>query len=359
MESMDLKLFDNIYRGKKVLLTGDTGFKGSWMAFWLQYLGADVEGYSLSPHTTPNHYSILNPQYKTHFHNICDYAHLTLTINATKPDIIFHLAAQSLVRYSYQHPIETYQTNMMGTINVLEAARYCESVKAIVVVTSDKCYENLEQNQGFTESDKMGGFDPYSSSKGCVELIVNAYRNSFFNTNEFNKSHQTLIATARAGNVIGGGDWSDDRLIPDIVRSAIVREKTNIRFPHATRPWQHVLEPISGYLLLGEKLLKGMAEYAGGWNFGPDENEILTVKEVLELAKGHWEKIEYTIDTSNNHWHEAKLLSLNIDKAKNMLLWQPKWSSQQAISVTIQWYRDYYENAILNTESDLHAYLGI
>jgi CDP-glucose 4,6-dehydratase len=248
-------------------------------------------------------------------------------------------------------------TNVMGTANVLEASRGIESIKGIVIVTTDKCYENVEQEKGYVESDRMGGHDPYSSSKGCAELIVNSYRNSFYNVNEFNKSHTTLIASARAGNVIGGGDWNIDRLIPDIIKSAIKSERTNIRYPKATRPWQHVLEPISGYLILGERLLNGEKDFAEGWNFGPEERDILTVGKVLEIAKNIWDKIDYEVDTTNVHFHEAGLLSLNIDKAKTKLGWTPKWTNEVSIQKTIEWYKEFYLSNQIITEEQLNQYI--
>ncbi len=347
----------NIYKGKKVFLTGHTGFKGSWMTYWLMYLGAEVVGYSLQPNTKPNHFELLKFEMYSHFNNICDFEKLQKAIALSNPDIIFHLAAQPLVRYSYQNPIETFQTNVIGTANVLEAARNCESVKAVVVITTDKCYENLEQNKGYVETDKMGGFDPYSSSKGCAELVVNSYRNSFFNLKDFNIKHQTLLASARAGNVIGGGDWSIDRLIPDLIKGALSNNKTLIRYPKSTRPWQHVLEPICGYLMLGEKLLNGGVNFSSGWNFGPEESQVLTVEEVLFNSKNIWDKINFEFEKEINHPHEAGLLSLNINKAKNKLGWTPKWSNQKSITKTIEWYKEFYTSNKLNTESDLKNYL--
>ncbi len=348
--------FNNVYQGKKVFLTGNTGFKGSWMAYWLQQLGAEVVGYALPPNTEPNHFNLLQSRYQTHFQDIQNLENLSKAIRDAKPDLIFHLAAQPLVRYSYVNPIETFQTNIMGTANVLESARGIESVKGVVVITTDKCYENIEQTKGYIETDKMGGHDPYSSSKGCAELVVNAYRNSFFNPHEYSNSHQTLIASARAGNVIGGGDWSVDRLIPDIIKSAINNKKTQIRYPNATRPWQHVLEPISGYLMLGEKLLNRDKDFAEGWNFGPEEKDVLTVGAVLELSKKSWNKIEYEIDEQNKHLHEAGLLSLNIDKAKTRLGWKPKWNNETSIQKTIEWYKEFYLSNQIITEQQFYQY---
>jgi CDP-glucose 4,6-dehydratase len=348
--------FQNIYKGKKVLLTGDTGFKGSWLSNWLLNLGAEVIGYSLKPNSIPSHFEILNLSYQTYDSDICDLESLIKIIKIHKPDIIFHLAAQSLVRYSYDNPLETYRTNVIGTANILEASKCCENIKAVVVITTDKCYENLEQTKGYIETDRMGGFDPYSSSKGCAELLVNSYRNSYFNLNDYNIRHQLLIATARAGNVIGGGDWSKDRLIPDLIRGAINNKTTLIRSPYSTRPWQHVLEPLSGYLLLGMNLLQGKSAFAESWNFGPEENQVLSVEDVLALSKKIWKNINYSIFYDENNYHEAALLSLNIDKAKSKLNWLPRWENSVAIEKTINWYRVFYENKTIHTQEDINEY---
>lgn len=359
MENLGImKQFENIYFGKNILITGNTGFKGSWLSQWLIMLGANVIGYSLKPQTNPNHFEILNLDHKTYFKDINDLGELKKVINENNPDIIFHLAAQPLVRYSYSNPVETYITNVIGTMNVLEAARCNGRVKAIVVVTTDKCYENVEQNKGYVESDKMGGYDPYSSSKGCAELLVSSYRNSFFNLEDYKKNHSTLISSARAGNVIGGGDWSEDRLIPDIIRGAINSETAIIRNPNATRPWQHVLEPLSGYLELGKRLLLGEIEFASGWNFGPEEDQALSVKNVLDKSIKFWNIIKYEEKEPLIKFHEAQLLSLNIDKAKTKLCWSPKWNNDTAIDKTINWYKEYYINNKINTYSDIEDYLN-
>lgn len=347
----------DFYKGKKVFVTGHTGFKGSWLTYWLKILGAEVVGYALSPHTKPSHFELLKLDIESHLENICDFDTLQKTLKRSEPDIIFHLAAQPLVRYSYQNPVETFQTNVMGTVNLLEAARNCPSLKAIVVVTTDKCYENLEQEIGYIETDRMGGYDPYSNSKGCAELVVSSYRNSFFNLNEFQKKHSVLLSTARAGNVIGGGDWSEDRLLPDIIKGAVEGRKTLIRYPKSTRPWQHVLEPLSGYLMLGVRLLNGEKEFAEAWNFGPEENNSLSVENVLEIANSIWDKISFEIDTNNNHYHEAGLLSLNIDKAKNKLGWKPKWSNLTSITNTIEWYKEFYSNQSIITNHQISTFL--
>jgi CDP-glucose 4,6-dehydratase len=346
-----------IYKDKKVFITGHTGFKGSWISLWLKKLNAEIVGYSLPPQTSPNHFDLLNLDIDSHYENICNLEILKKTIQASKPEIIFHLAAQPLVRESYLNPVETYQTNVMGTINLMEAARHCDSVKVIVIITTDKCYENKEQLSGYKETDRMGGFDPYSSSKGCAELVASSYRNSFFNINEYKKTHEVLVATVRAGNVIGGGDWSKDRLIPDLIRAASKGETTKIRYPNATRPWQHVLEPLAGYLMLGKKLLEGDVTFSGAWNFGPEENQSITVGEVLNLAGKYWQKIRYEEENSVQ-LHEAGLLSLNIDKAKFKLGWKPLWNNQVSIRKTIEWYKSFYESKVLVSEEQLNLYIN-
>jgi CDP-glucose 4,6-dehydratase len=352
-------LFGTIYKNKRVFLTGHTGFKGSWLALWLQQLGAEVVGYALAPNTNPNHFDLLNLSMKSHIGDIADLTNLQKAMTRVKPDIVFHLAAQPLVRYSYREPIETYRTNVMGTANVLEAIRFCQSVKATVIITTDKCYENLEQAHGYVETDKMGGYDPYSSSKGCAELVTNAYRNSYFNLSKFNDTHQTLVASARAGNVIGGGDWCEDRLIPDLIRGVVTNQEAVIRYPKATRPWQHVLEPLSGYLLLGEKLLSGGKEFAEGWNFGPELHDVLTVEDVLKLAKEAWKSVQYRVEQNKENPHEAGLLSLDISKAKEKLGWQPKWNAQTSIQKTFAWYQQFYENQFLLTLQDIADYKSL
>ena len=275
-------LFGGIYKGKKVLLTGHTGFKGSWLALWLHKMGADVVGIALPAPTSPNHLELLNLNITSEMIDIRDAKAINKAFQKHQPEIVFHLAAQPLVRYSYENPHETFETNVMGTINIYEAVRNCSSVEVIVNITSDKCYDNKEWIWGYRENDAMGGYDPYSASKGCAELVTASYRNSFFNLDSYGKSHNVLLASCRAGNVIGGGDWADDRLIPDIMRAVDKNETVTIRSPHATRPWQHVLEPLSGYLLVGQKLLEGKKEFADGWNFGPSDEGSISVKEVVE-----------------------------------------------------------------------------
>ena len=348
----------NSYKGKKVLITGHTGFKGSWLTYWLKEIGAEVFGYSLKPKTIPNHFDLLISDLKSSFNNICDLKRLKKFVNETNPEIIFHLAAQPLVRQSYIDPIETYQTNVIGTANLLESIKNNQFVKAVIVITTDKCYKNLNQSQGYKESDVLGGYDPYSSSKACVELLVSSFRDSFFNPKEYGNKHQVLVATARAGNVIGGGDWSEDRLIPDLVKNAISNKITKIRYPNATRPWQHVLDPLMGYLMLGEKLLKGETQFAQAWNFGPKEFDILTVKELALKSQKLWNKIEFEVQNNHNELHEATFLSLNIDKATTLLGWKPKWNSSEAIKKTIEWYEKFYNSNLILTDKQLKEFIS-
>lgn len=344
--------FNGMYKGKTVFLTGHTGFKGSWMSFWLERLGAKVIGYSKDFPSKPSHLELL-PRLtngRSYIEDITDLPTLERVMTEHQPEIVFHLAAQSLVRYSYSHPIETFSSNMMGTANVMECSRRVGSVRAVVNVTSDKCYENKDDNTAFRESDPMGGYDPYSCSKGVSELLTNCYRNSFL------APAGKLLASGRAGNVIGGGDWALDRLIPDLVKATARGETTIIRSPHATRPWQHVLEPLSGYLLLGQKLLEGDETFADGWNFGPKDREALTVLEVLQIFQQHWDEMQFEYDKSPNNPHEASFLSLDCTKANEHLNWYPVWNSATAIEKTVAWYRNYYADASVTTLDDLVEY---
>ncbi|MHB1647040.1 MAG: CDP-glucose 4,6-dehydratase [bacterium] len=350
-------LFGGIYSGRKVLVTGHTGFKGSWLSLWLSLLGADVTGFSLEPDTNPNHISLLNIKMASIIGDIRDKKLVYDTVKNCQPDIVFHLAAQPLVRKSYKMPHETFETNIMGTVNLFEACRTSESVKAIINVTSDKCYDNKESAYAYREDDPMGGFDPYSTSKGCAELITSSYRNSFFNVSDYGKKHNTLLASCRAGNVIGGGDWSEDRLIPDIIRAAAKNEPINIRNPYAVRPWQHVLEPLSGYLLLGQRLLEGRPEFAEAWNFGPNQENHVTVKEVAEISKLSWGQINYETQSDPYQPHEANFLKLDCSKANSKLYWNEVWNVTAAIKKTIEWYRAFYDTKKIFTESDLRDYI--
>ena len=350
-------MFGGLYQGKKVLLTGHTGFKGSWLAFWLQRLGAEVCGYALPAPTEPSHWNLLNLDLRSEIADIRDGQTLENVFRGFQPEIVFHLAAQPLVRASYRDPVETYSTNVMGTLNVFEACRKTGSVRAVINVTSDKCYENREWERGYREEDAMGGHDPYSSSKGCSELLTASYRNSFFNNAEFGKKHHTLLASCRAGNVIGGGDWAEDRLIPDIMRAVAADKLAEIRNPDATRPWQHVLEPLGGYLQVGQQLLEGKPEFATGWNFGPAEDANLSVREVVEVMKRCWNRIEYRPAPASNAPHEARLLKLDCTRAREQLGWHPVWKSLETFEKTACWYREFYENGMRMTEDDLTVYM--
>ena len=339
------QLFNNIYKGKKVLLTGHTGFKGSWLTLWLKQLGAEVIGYSLEPPTDPSLFEILNLE-KEIIHVIGDIRNekrLKETFKKYKPDIVIHMAAQPLVRYSYMNPKETYETNVLGTLNVFEAVRETKTVRVVINVTSDKCYENKEWVYGYRENDPMGGYDPYSSSKGCAELLTSAYRNSFFNPENYGKTHNVALASVRAGNVIGGGDWAEDRLIPDCIRALSKKETIYIRNPHAIRPWQHVLEPLSGYLWLGALMWQDPTKYSEGWNFGPNDEDILTVEEIVKDVIKIWGNGEYMVN-SDNRFHEAKLLKLDISKAHFYLKWKPVYNAKKSLVETVNWYKTYFSN---------------
>ncbi|MDX1685467.1 MAG: CDP-glucose 4,6-dehydratase [Saprospiraceae bacterium] len=350
-------LFGGRYKDLKVLITGHTGFKGSWLALWLTQMGAEVYGYALDPPSDPNHFKILDLNVKDRIGDIRDIDKLKAFVGECKPDIVFHLAAQSLVRLSYSDPVSTVSTNVIGTLNLLEACKSESSVRAIVNVTSDKCYENKEWIWGYRENDRMGGYDPYSVSKGMAELMTSSYRRSFFNLEEYGKTHNVLLASARAGNVIGGGDWAEDRLIPDLVRTASSGEKVGIRNPLATRPWQHVLEPLSGYLLLGWQLLDGHTSFASGWNFGPGTESNLRVGDVIDQAIDHWPDIAYEITSDDRAHHEANLLMLDCSKAARLMNWKPVWDFDETISRTIGWYRRYYEDDHVGSVGDIHDYV--
>jgi len=350
-------LFGGIYAGKTVLITGHTGFKGSWLSFWLHQMGAKVIGYSLEAPTNPSHFELLNLDIISVIGDIRNLDRLNETFETHKPDIVFHLAAQALVRLSYENPIETYETNVIGTLKVFEACRK-HAVKAIVNITSDKAYENKEWLWGYRENDPMGGYDPYSSSKGCAELLTSSYRNSYFNPYEYKHSHTTLLASCRAGNVIGGGDWASDRLMSDIMVSVSQGKKVSIRNPHATRPWQHVLEPLSGYLSIGQKLLEEKGEFSEAWNFGPSDEGSITVEEVVQNIKKHWDTIDYEINRDPNQPHEANLLKLDCSKAHSRLPWKEVWDSTITFEKTVTWYKTFYERHTLLTSEDLQCYIS-
>lgn len=327
--------------GKNVFLTGHTGFKGSWLSLWLQSLGANVTGYALKPPTFPNLFEVASVDKGMHsvIGDIRNLDNLKKAMKDANPEIIIHMAAQSLVHYSYTNPIETYDTNVMGTVHLFDAVRQLNNVKVVVNVTSDKCYDNKEKLSGYKEDDPMGGYDPYSSSKGCAELITKAYQLSFFNPDKY-QEHGIAIASARAGNVIGGGDWSTDRLIPDFIRAIAKKENLVIRNPISIRPWQHVLEPLKGYLMLSQNLYNKGSEFAEAWNFGPKENEVKNVEWIVqELIKNWGEGASYQIDKNQNHFHEARYLNLDSSKAKNRLNWEPKWHTDEIITKICAWHK--------------------
>jgi len=332
------------WQNKKVLLTGHTGFKGSWLALWLQSVGANVIGYSLPPATSPNLFELVGHQHdiRSHIGDIRDFDTLHNIINTEKPEIVFHLAAQALVRHSYINPIETYSTNVMGTVNLLEALRQVGCACVVVNVTSDKCYDNREWMWGYRETEPMGGHDPYSSSKACAELVTASYRHLFAAQQN---QHHLFLASARAGNVIGGGDWATDRLIPDFLRGIMASKPLKIRNPHAIRPWQHVLEPLSGYLTLAEHLWTEGEAFAGPWNFGPDDQDAKTVAWVANYLTRIWgEGSSWELDKQENILHEAHYLKLDISKARLKLKWKPRWSLEAALHSTVAWYKGYREN---------------
>jgi len=330
----------SFWSGKKVFLTGHTGFKGSWLSLWLQQLGAQVTGYALQSSTNPSLFEVAQvvQGMTSIIGDIRDGAMLTSAMRQAAPDVVIHMAAQPLVRRSYVDPVGTYSTNIMGTVNLLEAVRQTPSVRAVVNVTTDKCYENKEWVWGYRESEPMGGFDPYSSSKGCAELVTAAYRNSFFNAAKHSE-HQVALATARAGNVIGGGDWAEDRLIPDILRAIQNGQNVNIRNPSATRPWQHVLEPLSGYLALAEKLYTQGPAFAEAFNFGPAEEDAKPVQWIVEQITQQWGDGANWKSDQAEHPHEAHYLKLDFSKARARLDWRPRWTLAQALENIIVWHR--------------------
>lgn len=341
--------FSKTYKNRPVFLTGHTGFKGSWLTEWLSLLGAEIYGYAMPPSTDPNHFSLLKPRLKKEFLcDIRDSAALRHAVAWTEPEIVFHLAAQSLVRKSYRDPLETFNTNVMGTANLLEACRQCSAVKAVIVITTDKCYQNNECERGYRENDRLGGHDPYSASKACAEFVVESFRKSF--------DDLPLVATCRAGNVIGGGDWSADRLIPDLIRAASQGAVTEIRMPKATRPWQHVLEALNGYLLLGQKLFEGKRDFAEAWNFGPDSESNLSVGEVVEKSAACWDRIKFVFKPDLSV-HEARVLMLDCGKAKKRLQWKPRWDIDETVAQTIRWCKEFYENRKLITKEQIELYI--
>jgi CDP-glucose 4,6-dehydratase len=334
--------FNNIYKDKNVLVTGHTGFKGSWLAIWLRELGAKVIGYALDPYTEKDNFVLsgLADKIIDIRGDIRDIQKLQWVFDTYKPEYVFHLAAQPIVRISYSIPMETYEVNVMGTINVLECIRKCEETKVGIFITTDKCYDNKEQWWGYREGDSLGGFDPYSSSKACAEIVVASWRQSYMNPRNYHK-HGKAISTVRAGNVIGGGDWAKDRIIPDCIRALESNQPISIRNPKAIRPWQHVLDPLNGYLLLGEKMTKEPARYSAAWNFGPHLESVVPVWEVASKLTHFYGGGELLDTSKDSDLHEAKLLNLDISKSFFELNWKPKWPIDRAIYYTVDWYKKY------------------
>ena len=347
----------DFYSDKKIFLTGHTGFKGAWLAIWLKVMGAQVIGYSLPPATDPNLFLVagLSERMESYYGDIRDLNRLSEIIALTKPDIVFHLAAQPLVRLSYHRAVETYETNVMGTVNLLQACRVVPDVRAIVNITSDKCYENKEWIWSYRENDPLGGDDPYSSSKACAEIVANSYWKSFF------KAEGRGIASVRAGNVIGGGDWAQYRLVPDCLRALVNKAPITIRYPHSVRPWQHVLEPLRGYLMLAAALYKEPEKFSGPWNFGPEIYSTVSVRDVVEKIILEWKEGEWEHVPSERSLHEAGTLKLDSSKANSLLGWRPKWDVHKAIAKTVQWHKHYMNKADVYDTclAQIHEYLEV
>ncbi|HPU52486.1 MAG TPA: CDP-glucose 4,6-dehydratase [Burkholderiaceae bacterium] len=354
---MDLSdAFSRCYAGRRVLVTGHTGFKGSWLAMWLECLGAQVIGLALPADSEPSHHAILGLAQEEYLVDLRDARAVRQAVTGSAPEVVFHLAAQPLVRRGYREPALTFETNVQGTVNLLEAVRSTRSVRAVVVVTTDKCYQPNEGPWGYRESDPLGGPDPYSASKACAELVTASYRASFMNADD-GRGHRVLMASARAGNVIGGGDWAADRLVPDLVRAALSGVPVPIRYPHAVRPWQHVLEPLGGYLLLGQRLLEGAADCAQAWNFGPAMGDAWPVSRVVETFSREWPQAAARYQTDPSGPHEATALRLDCAKAELALDWQPVWRLDQALMRTARWYRGWHGAGEVSSMDDLTGYL--
>lgn len=354
-------IFNNFYAGKRVLITGHTGFKGSWLSIWLYELGAEVVGVGLEPYSEKDNYvlsSIGSKIYADLRADIRDAQAMQRIFEQYQPEIVFHLAAQPLVRYSYDEPVMTWETNVMGTIHVIEAFRHCTSAKVAVMITTDKCYENRETNHAYTEEEPMGGYDPYSSSKGADEIAISSWRRSFMNPADYAK-HGKSIASVRAGNVIGGGDWAKDRIIPDCIRAIEANEPIKIRNRHAVRPWQHVLEPLRGYMMLVQKMWESPTEYCEGWNFGPKMDAVVPVWDVANMLVQSYGKGSLLDQTESNAVHEANLLMLDITKAEQRLGWAPILTTEESIALTTDWYRQYQETDVrVLCVEEITKYLG-
>lgn len=342
-------IFNHFYQGKRVLVTGHTGFKGSWLSIWLHEMGAEVIGVGLEPFTPKDNFVLsgIGQKIKADLRaDIRDGQKMKDIFAEYQPEIVFHLAAQPLVRLSYDIPVETYETNVMGSINIMEAARVTDSVKVVVMITTDKCYENKEQIWGYRENEPMGGYDPYSSSKGAAEIAISSWRRSFFNPQDYGKKHHVSIASVRAGNVVGGGDWAKDRIVPDCIRALEADKAIEIRSPKAIRPWQHVLEPLSGYLLLATKMWDNPTKYCEGWNFGPRTESITSVWDVATMLTKYYGRGELKDVSDPNALHEANLLMLDISKAKFQLGWQPRTNINQCCQLTADWYNRYQQEDV-------------
>ena len=357
-----IDIFDNFYKGKRVLVTGHTGFKGSWLSIWLHELGADVVGLGLEPYTDKDNYVLsgIGNKMKADIRaDIRDGQRLKDIFAEYQPEIVFHLAAQPLVRLSYEIPVETYETNVMGTINVMEAVRTTKSVKVGVMITTDKCYDNKEQAEGYVETDSFGGYDPYSSSKGACEIAIQSWRRSFFNPEDYGKKHTVSLASVRAGNVIGGGDWALDRIIPDCIRALEEQKPIEIRSRKSVRPWEHVLEPLSGYMLLAQKMWESPTEYCEGWNFGPETECVSTVWDVAMAMVKNYGEGELNDVSDPNALHEAQLLMLNINKAKKRLGWYPRLDMNACIQLVADWYKRYKKEDVYGVcVEEINQFLG-
>lgn len=355
MDSLEMREALSMFSGKRVFVTGHTGFKGSWLTFLLTELGAEVKGYALAPKGDDSHFEMLRLEEKIEHEvgDICNAKCLNEAIQSFRPEYVFHLAAQALVKKSYADPADTIQTNVMGSVNLMDAVRHCDSVRSLVYITSDKCYENVEWVWGYRENDQLGGRDPYSASKAAAEIVFSAYARSFFALRP-----DLGAATTRAGNVIGGGDWAEDRIVPDCIRAARSGAAIQLRNPKSTRPWQHVLEPLSGYLLLAAQLRLRPQEYSGSWNFGPSTDEVRTVSEVAHVIIQRLGRGSVELDLSGQHQHEANLLQLNCDRAHQLLGWRPRWHVEKTLEATAEWYKAWLngENVENTTRAQIQDY---